>query len=83
MKNCPYCGDAGYFYFRVFSRIYHRCPRCDLIYKERQDSYDKVLAHYREDYFGRYYSDQAEGSRNKLFNRILDLIEERKKSDGI
>jgi len=75
MKNCPYCGNAGYFYFKVFSRIYHRCPRCELIYKESQDSYDKVLAHYREDYFGRYSADQMEG-RNRLFDHILDLIEE-------
>ena len=79
MKNCPYCGDAGYFYFRVFSRIYHRCPRCDLIYKESQDSYNQVVAHYREGYFDRYFADQVEGGTNNLFDQILDLIEERKK----
>jgi len=76
MKNYPYCGTPGYFYFKIFSRIYNRCSGCDLVYKESQDFYKKVLAHYREDYFGRYYSDQVEGSRNKLSNHILDLIEE-------
>ena len=76
MKNCPYCSSAGDFYFWIFSRIYNRCSGCDLIYKQGQDSYDKILTHYREDYFGRYYFDQAEGIRNRLFNHILDLIEE-------
>jgi 2-polyprenyl-3-methyl-5-hydroxy-6-metoxy-1,4-benzoquinol methylase len=79
MKNCPYCSNAGYFYFKVLSRIYHRCPRCDLIYKKRQDSYDRVLAVYRENYFSRYSADQVEGGRNKLFNHILDLLEKKKK----
>ena len=46
------------------------------MYKESRDSYDKILTHYREDYFGRYYFDQAEAIRNRLFNHILDLIEE-------
>lgn len=50
---------------------------------ESRDSYDKILTHYREDYFGRYYFDQVEGSRNKLFNHILDSIEERKKSGSL
>ena len=76
MKNCPYCKAPGNLYFRVSSRNYNRCSGCDLIYKERRDSYDKILTHYREDYFGRYYFDQAEGIRNRLFNHILDLIEE-------
>ena len=76
MKNCPYCSSAGDFYFRIFSRIYNRCSGCDLIYKEGRDSYDKILTHYREGYFYRYYSDQVGGSRNKLFNHILDLFEE-------
>ncbi len=66
MKKCPYCGALGNFYFNIFSRIYSRCSGCDLIYKESQDFYEKVLAHYREDYFGRYYSDQVEGSRKNL-----------------
>ncbi len=83
MKNCPYCKAPGNLYFRVSSRNYNRCSGCDLIYKERQDSYDKVLAHYREDYFGRYYFDQVEGSRSRLFNHILDSIEERKKSGSL
>jgi len=76
MKNCPYCNSPGDVYFKIFSRIYNRCSGCDLIYKEGPDSYEKVLSHYREGYFGRYSADQAEGSRNKLFNHILDLIEE-------
>ncbi len=79
MKSCPYCCSPGDFYFRIFSRIYNRCSGCDLIYKQTQDSYDKILTHYREDYFGRYSADQVEGSRNKLFDYVLDLIGERKK----
>jgi len=76
MKKCPYCGALGNFYFNILSRIYNRCSGCDLMYKESRDSYDKILTHYREDYFGRYYFDQAEAIRNRLFNHILDLIEE-------
>ena len=78
MKTCPYCGSCGNFYFRIFSKIYGRCFGCDLIYKESQDSYDKVLAHYREGYFYRYSAGQVKGSRNRLFHHILDFFEERK-----
>jgi 2-polyprenyl-3-methyl-5-hydroxy-6-metoxy-1,4-benzoquinol methylase len=75
MKKCPYCKAHGNFYFRISSRTYNRCSGCDLIYKESQDSYDKVMAHYRDDYFTRNSADQMSGERDKLFGRILDLIE--------
>ena len=77
MKNCPYCGALGNFYFKIFSRVYNRCSVCDLMYKESRDSYDKVVAHYRDDYFGRYSADQTSEKRNRLFGRILTLIEKR------
>jgi rubredoxin len=67
MKKCPYCGAPGNFYFKISSRTYNRCSGCDLIYKESQDSYDKVLAHYRNDYFSRYSADQMGGERDRLF----------------
>ncbi len=78
MNNCPYCGAPGNFYFKVSSRTYNRCSRCDLIYKETQDPCDKVVAHYRDDYFGKYSADQMGGKRNRLFGRILALIEQRR-----
>ncbi|MBW1613079.1 MAG: class I SAM-dependent methyltransferase [Deltaproteobacteria bacterium] len=77
MKNCPYCRTPGNFYFKVASGTYNRCSGCDLIYKESQDSYDKVVAHYCDDYFTRYSADQMGGERDRLFGRILDLIEKR------
>ena len=73
MKNCPYCKAPGKFCFKVASRTYNRCSGCDLIYKENPDSYDKVVAHYRNDYFSRYSADQMSGERDRLFGRILDL----------
>ncbi|MBW2594463.1 MAG: class I SAM-dependent methyltransferase [Deltaproteobacteria bacterium] len=75
--NCPYCKASGNFYFKVASSAYNRCTGCDLIYKEDQDSYDNVLAHYRDDYFGWYSADQMNGNRDRLFGRILDLIEKK------
>lgn len=74
MKDCPYCGIPGNFYFRISSRTYNRCSECGLIYKENRDSYDKVLSHYCNDYFVRYSADQMGGKRDRLFGRILDLI---------
>lgn len=74
MKDCPYCGGPGNFYFKISSRTYNRCSECDLIYKESRDSYDKVLTHYRDNYFDRYSDDQVGGKRDGLFGRILDLI---------
>jgi len=76
MRNCPYCNNSGSSYFDFFSRSYNQCVTCGLIYKESQASYEKTLTHYRENYFGRYYSVEVEGGRNKLFSHILDLIEE-------
>lgn len=78
MKKCPYCEALGNFYFKISSRTYNRCSRCDLIYKENQDSYDKVVAYYANDYFSIYSSDQMGGKRNRLFSSILDLIEKRR-----
>ena len=66
----------GSSYFNFFSRSYSRCLKCSLIYKESQESYEKTLIDYRENYFGKYYAVEVEGGRNKLFNHILDLIEE-------
>lgn len=80
MKNCPYCGALGNFYFKVLSRIHNRCLGCDLIYKESQDSYNKVVAHYSNNYFDRYSDDQTGGKRERLFGRILDLIGKRRGS---
>ncbi|MDO9565601.1 MAG: class I SAM-dependent methyltransferase [Candidatus Desulfaltia sp.] len=77
MKNCPYCKAPGKFYFKISSRTYNRCSGCDLIYKESQDSYDKVVAHYRNDYFEQYSADQMGGKRDRLFDKILGLIEKR------
>ena len=77
MKKCPYCKAPGNLHFKISSRTYNRCSVCDLIYKESQDSYDKVVAHYRNDYFKRYSADQMGGKRDRLFGRILDLIEKR------
>ncbi len=78
MKNCPYCKTPGDFYFDISSKIYNRCSGCDLIYKTNHDSHDKVLAHYRDDYFERYSDDQMSGERYRLFDRILDLIEKKR-----
>jgi len=79
MKNCPYCGSTGDYYFNIYTRIYYRCRECDLIYKSIQEDYHQVLATYsRDDYFSRYFCDQTDGRRDKLFNCILDFLEERK-----
>ena len=78
MKNCPYCKAPGNFCFKISSRTYNRCLGCDLIYKESRDSYDNVVAHYRDDYFERYSDDQMSGERDRLFGRILDLIEKKR-----
>jgi len=78
MKNCPYCNAPGNFYFKIFSRVYNRCSGCDLIYKESKIPIDNVVANYRNDYFSRYFADQMEGERDRLFGRILDLIGKKK-----
>ncbi|PIU84515.1 MAG: hypothetical protein COS67_12855 [Deltaproteobacteria bacterium CG06_land_8_20_14_3_00_44_19] len=78
MKDCPYCGSPGNFYFMISSRTYKWCSECDLIYKESQDSSDNAVAYYRDDYFSRYSADQMGGKRDRLFGKILNLIEKRK-----
>ncbi|MDO9579048.1 MAG: class I SAM-dependent methyltransferase [Bacteroidales bacterium] len=78
MKNCPYCKATGNFHFKIFLRTYSRCPECGLVYKENTDSYDKILAHYRDDYFNKYSDDQTGGGRDSLYEHILDLIEKKR-----
>jgi 2-polyprenyl-3-methyl-5-hydroxy-6-metoxy-1,4-benzoquinol methylase len=76
MKSCPYCEKAAYFYFSTASRNYYRCLACDLIYQGRRDSYPDVVTNYRQNYFERYSIDQLEGGRTRLYDHILNLIEE-------
>lgn len=76
MKNCPYCGSAGNLYFKVFTRNYCQCRKCDLIYKNDQGDYKNILASYsNENYFSRYSCEQIDRKRDKLFTDILDSIE--------
>jgi 2-polyprenyl-3-methyl-5-hydroxy-6-metoxy-1,4-benzoquinol methylase len=76
MENCPFCGEFGYLYFSIISRNYYRCPGCDLIYKNIPESYDDVVATYREDFFDKYSTDQLDGQRSILYDHILELIGE-------
>jgi 2-polyprenyl-3-methyl-5-hydroxy-6-metoxy-1,4-benzoquinol methylase len=76
MNICPYCGNTGDSYFTIRSWSYSRCAACDLIYLDERKSYDDVVANYRQSGFNRYILEQVEGRREKLFNHILDLVEE-------
>jgi 2-polyprenyl-3-methyl-5-hydroxy-6-metoxy-1,4-benzoquinol methylase len=79
MNSCPYCGSAGDYYFNIYTRIYYRCRECYLIYKSIKEDYHQVLATYSsDDYFSRYSCDQTDRKRDKLFDYILDSIEEKK-----
>ena len=73
---CPYCGNEGLHFFDFFLRTYYRCCICDLIYQPFPVSYDDVAAVYRDFTSDRYISDQMDGKRKKLFDHIIDLIEE-------
>ena len=77
MRTCPYCGRTGKFSFCFLLRIYNQCSKCDLIYQNRRENYQSVLAPYHGNYFGNYSIDQKEGTRNKLYSHILDLIDKR------
>jgi len=76
MMTCPYCDNEGLHCFDFFSRTYYRCCNCDLIYQPIPVSYDDVAAVYRDFTSNRYISDQMDGKRKKLFDHIIDLIEE-------
>lgn len=81
MGRCPYCGSQSNTRFKVLSRIYNRCPRCDLIYLANSASGDEILNHYRHGYHELYADDQLSGKRNPLYGKILDQLEE-KRPDG-
>lgn len=76
MASCPYCENPSYLYFVTASKNYYRCHACDLIYLGRRDSYPEIVTNYSQDYFERYSIDQLEGRRVRLYDHILDLIEE-------
>ena len=83
MMTCPYCDNEGRHCFDFFSRSYYRCCNCDLIYQPIPVSYDDVAAVYRDFSSDRYISDQMDGTRKKLFDHIIDLIEENIGADGL
>lgn len=76
MMTCSYCDNAGLHCFDFFLRTYYRCCNCDLIYQPIPVSYNDVAAVYRDFASDRYISDQMDGRRKKLFDHIIDLIEE-------
>ncbi len=79
MENCPYCRKTNDFEFKIFSRIFHRCRECDLIHKSSQENYHEVLTTYsRGSYFNIYSCDQTDKKRDKLYDHILNSIEENK-----
>lgn len=43
----------------------------------KHETYQNVLALYHGNYFGNYSIDQMEGTRNRLYSRIFDLIDKK------
>ncbi len=83
-SRCPYCHRKGRYYFKIRSRIYHRCFKCDLIYiVDAQNSGTKVIKYYEENYYEKYTTDQRGGHRLGLNCHILDLIETKKRTGKI
>jgi 2-polyprenyl-3-methyl-5-hydroxy-6-metoxy-1,4-benzoquinol methylase len=80
MSSCPYCGRSGVLYFAIYSRRYHRCSVCDLIYRNISDTYGDAMATYRDNYFSRYSADQLGGQRTKLYGHILDVLAKHRKA---
>jgi len=78
METCPYCSHSGDRQFTAYSRTYHCCLSCDLIYQSPPKCYYDVVSTYRENYFTNHSADQTGGSRNTLFSHALDLIETEK-----
>ncbi|MEW6670462.1 MAG: class I SAM-dependent methyltransferase [Thermodesulfobacteriota bacterium] len=78
MRICPYCHAHGKFAFNVYARSYDSCPGCDLIYQDQEATYEAVLAPYRKEYFSSCGMDQVGGSRENLYEHILDTLEKRK-----
>jgi SAM-dependent methyltransferase len=76
--KCPYCSRESYFFFDIAPRRYFRCTLCDLIFRGILAIYDEAINFYRHDYSKGLAVDQLSGSRDKLFEHILDLIESRK-----
>ena len=71
---CPYCDEPGNLYFTTFSKRYHRCSVCHLIYSDMKNSYSDVVDTYRENYFDKYSVDQLDERRDRLYAHILNLI---------
>jgi glycosyltransferase involved in cell wall biosynthesis/2-polyprenyl-3-methyl-5-hydroxy-6-metoxy-1,4-benzoquinol methylase len=73
-KSCPYCCNPGESFFAINARAYNHCIACDLIYRDTSESYGKVIAGYRKNYFDRYSAEQLAGQREEIYGHILDLI---------
>ena len=74
MATCPYCEHYAVWYFTNYRRAYYCCSGCDLIFQIISNSYDDVVATYKNDYFEGYSHDQLGGQRVKLYDHILELI---------
>jgi 2-polyprenyl-3-methyl-5-hydroxy-6-metoxy-1,4-benzoquinol methylase len=83
MTYCPYCNTLSYFHFRIITTDCYRCPACDLIFRGRKQTYDDILAAYRNDKSSSHSAKHIEVSRITLFSHILDIIEGRKESGNL
>jgi 2-polyprenyl-3-methyl-5-hydroxy-6-metoxy-1,4-benzoquinol methylase len=75
--DCPYCQTISYVGFPFSSRIYYRCPSCDLIFAKYQ-SETKTIDYYQTRYFDEYSGDQMSGQRTNIYRHILDVLEDYK-----
>jgi len=78
MRKCPYCDSSGKLKIHVYGRSYGRCSACDLIYQDQPATSEEVLATYRGEYFNTCGIDQVGGSRDILYDRILDILEKKR-----
>ena len=75
MRTCPYCLNISYYHFIIASRIFRRCPECDLIYQAPLNSCDEGPSASRMSYCNENSDEQMQASRSDLFNYILNLLE--------
>ena len=81
-KPCPYCGGLSRHYLQRYTQGYRFCRSCGLIFKDTQKSYQDVVYTYHQDYCEKFLGEQVDDHRLKLFEHILDLLEEKKQAGG-
>lgn len=82
--SCPYCTTRSPLYFSFYSRIFHHCSSCGLIFDGHWSAKDEsYVTYYQNSYFDDHARTQLSGQRTAIYRHALQLLQRHKKPGSL